>query len=178
MTRRNSGHRVPALARVCTVIAVLLLAIFSAAAPHAQQQGVGKQKLGALTVEAPWARASAGAAKAGAAYLRIANAGTEDDRLVRVSAPVAERVELHTHTMSDGVTRMRKVDSVSIPGGKSAALKPGGHHVMLIGLRAPLKKGETFPLTLTFDKAGTITVTVAVGSIAARGPAMKHHDHK
>ena len=165
-------------AQVSTVIAVLLLALFSAAAPHAQHQGVGKQKPGPLTVEAPWARASAGAAKAGAAYLRIANAGAEGDRLIGVSAPVAERVELHTHSMSDGVMRMRKVDAVPVPGGGSAELKPGGHHVMLIGLRAPLKKGETFPLTLTFDKAGTITVNVAVGSIAARGPAMKHRDRK
>ena len=155
-----------------------LLALPSFSSPHAQQHAAGVQKLGALTVEAAWARASAGAARAGAAYLRIANAGAEDDRLVGVSAPVAERVELHTHSMSDGVMRMRKVHAIPVPGGKSAELKPGGHHVMLIGLRAPLKEGETFPLTLIFDKAGTITVIVAVGSIAARGPRMKHHDRK
>ena len=98
--------------------------------------------------------------------------------LIGVSAPVAERVELHAHIMSDGVMRMRRVDAVPVPGGGSAELKPGGRHVMLIGLRAPLKEGGTFPLTLTFDKAGTITVTVAVGSVAARGPDMKRHDHK
>ena len=156
------------------LICVAALAALLFAAPC----GAESVKLGALTVEAPWARASAGAARAGAAYLRIANVGAEDDRLIGVSAPVAERVELHTHIMSDGVMRMRRVDVVAVPGGKSVELKPGGRHVMLIGLRAPLKEGETFPLTLTFDKAGTITVTVAVGSIAARGPGMKHHDHK
>ena len=168
----------PAVARACAAVAVLLLVILSAAAPHAQQQGMGKHKLGPLMVKAPWARASAGPARAGAAYLGIANAGTEDDRLIGVSAPVAERVELHTHIMSDGVMRMRRVDAVPVPGGKSIELKPGGRHVMLIGLRGPLKEGGTFPLTLIFDKAGTITVTVAVGSIAARGPGMKHHDRK
>ena len=155
-----------------------LFALPPVSEPHAQQHGATAHKLGVLTVEAPWARASAGAARAGAAYLKIANAGAEDDRLTGVSAPVAERVELHTHAMSDGVMRMRRVDAVAVPGGESAELKPGGHHVMLIGLRAPLKEGETFPLTLSFEKAGTITVPVAVGSIAARGPGMKRHDHK
>ena len=164
-----------------TLAAALVAGLFalpSVSAPHAQQQGAGKHELGALTVEAPWARASAGAARTGAAYLRIANDGAEDDRLTGVAAPVAERVELHAHTMSGGVMRMRRVDAVPVPGGESAELKPGGYHVMLIGLRAPLKEGETFPLTLTFDRAGTITVPVAVGSVAARGPGMKRHDRK
>lgn len=173
MLVRRSFPMTPALA-----VSVALFALLPVSSLHAQQHGAGANELGALTVEAPWARASAGAARAGAAYLRIANAGPEDDRLVGVSAPVAERVELHTHRMSGGVMRMRRVDAVAVPGGTSAELKPGGHHVMLIGLRAPLKEGETFPLTLIFEKAGTITVPVAVGSIAARGPGMKHHDHK
>ncbi len=169
----------PNLPRMLAVALVTgLFALPSVSEPHAQQHGAGKHKLGALTVGAPWARASAGAARAGAAYLRIANAGAKDDRLIGVSAPVADRVELHTHTISDGVMRMRRVDAVPVPGGGSAELKPGGYHVMLIGLRAPLKEGETFPLTLTFDKAGTITVPVTVGSIAARGPGMKHHRRK
>ena len=167
----------PILPRTLAVALVAgLFALPSISAPHAQQNGT--HRLGALTVEAPWARASAGAARAGAAYLRIANGGAEDDRLIGVSAPVAERVELHTHTMSDGAMRMRRVDAVPVPGGGSAELKPGGRHVMLIGLRAPLKEGETFPLTLTFDRAGAITVPVAVGPIAARGPGMKRRDRE
>ena len=163
---------------LAVAVAAGVFALLPVSSPQAQQHGAGMHKLGELTVESPWARASAGAARAGAAYLKIVNAGAENDRLIGVSAPVAERVELHTHTISEGVMRMRKVDAVPVPGGKSAELTPSGHHVMLIGLRAPLKEGETFPLTLTFDKAGTITVTVAVGSIAARGPDMRHHDRK
>ena len=165
----------PRLLRVLAAAGLFAL-IFPVFSSHAQQDGA--HRVGPLTIEAPWARASAGAARAGAAYLRIVNAGARDDRLVGVSSPVAGRVELHTHTMRDGVMRMRRIEAVPIPGGKSAELKPGGHHVMLIGLRAPLKEGETFPLTLIFDKAGTITVGAAVGSIAARGPDMKRHDHK
>ncbi len=135
-------------------------------------------ELGPLTVVTPWARASAGAARAGAAFLKIVNAGSGQDRLVAAAAPVAERVELHTHLMQDGVMRMRRVEAVPVPGNGSAELKPGGHHVMLLGLRAPLKEGTTFPLTLTFEKAGSITVPVAVGRVTARGPGMRHHDRK
>ena len=173
-------------ARIATAAAALLVTLLSTAAPHAQHHGkdkamstnVGANKLESLTIEAPWARASAGAAKAGAAYLRIVNAGTQDDRLVGASAPVAARVEFHTHRMNDGVMRMRRVEAVLVPGNRSAELKPGGHHLMLIGLNGPLKQGSTFPLTLTFENAGKITVPVNVRPITARGPGTKHHDHK
>ena len=150
----------PRLVRVAALAALLF------AAPC----GAESVKRGALTVEAAWARASAGAARAGAAYLRIVNAGAADDRLIGVAAPVAARVELHTHATSDGVMRMRRIEAIRIPAGAAAELGPGGDHVMLIGLEAPLGKGETFPLTLTFEKAGAVTVPVSVLGVAARGP--------
>ena len=162
-------------APVAAVAAAGLFVLVSAAAPHAQHHGTGAHKLGPLTVEAPWARASAGAARAGAAYLRIVNAGPEDDWLTAISSPVAGRAELHSHVMTDGVMRMRRIGSVRVPGGQSAELKPGGDHVMLFGLTAPLKKGGTFPLTLAFEKAGTVTVSVAILPITARGPGTKRH---
>ena len=158
-------------------VAAGAFALLSVSSPQAQQHGTGVHKLGALTVEVPWARASAGAARAGAAYLRIVNAGARDDRLVGVSAPVAARAELHTHTMTDGVMRMRKIDGVPVPGKRSVELKPGGRHVMLMGLAGPLRQGTAFPLTLVFERAGTITVPVPVRPITARGPDMKH-DHR
>lgn len=153
-----------------------LVALFSVSSPHAQQGGA--HRFGPLTVEAPWARATVGAARAGAAYLRVVNAGAEADRLVGVSSPAAERVELHTHMTTGGVMRMRRIEAVPVPGNGSAELKPGGDHAMLMGLRAPLKEGSIFPLTLSFEKAGTITVPVAVRPVTARGPGMKHHDRK
>ena len=154
-----------------------LVALVWVSAPQAQNRGDGAYKLGSLTFEAPWARIGRGA-RAGAAYLRIVNAGAEADRLIAASSPVAERVELHSHKMQDGVMRMRRIDAVPVPAGEAAELKPGGDHVMLIGLAGPPEQGGTFPLTLIFQKAGRIAVPVAVRPIAARGPGMKHHDRK
>ena len=158
-------------------VAAGLLSLLPVSATHAQHGGGGAYKLGPLTVEAPWARIGRGA-RAGAAYLRIVNAGADADRLTGVSSPVAARVELHSHEMRDGVMRMRRIEAVPVPGGAAVELKPGGRHVMLIGLTAPPKQGDTFLLTLTFEKAGTVTVPVAVRPLTARGPVMKHHDHK
>ena len=174
MRPSGRGRYMPRLLHVLT--AAGLFALFPVSSPHAQQDGA--YRFGPLTIEAPWARASAGAARTGAAYLRIVNAGAEADRLLGASSPVAERVELHTHRMRDGVMRMRRIAVVSVPGNKAAELKPGGDHVMLMGLNGPLKQGGTFPLTLSFERAGTITVPVTVRPITARGPGMKHHDHK
>src|SRR3546814_9738821 len=82
--------------------------------------------------------------------------------LVATEGEVAERVELHTHTMDGNVMQMRRVEFVEIPAQGEAALQPGGIHIMLIGLKQPLREGERFPLTLTFEKAGAVTVEVAV----------------
>ena len=158
-------------------VAAILCALLSAFAARAQNDGSAAHKLGSLTVEAPWARIGRGA-RAGAAYLRIVNAGAETDRLIGASSPVAERVELHSHKMQDEVMRMRRVEAVPVPAGQTAELKPGGDHVMLIGLAGPPEQGGSFPLTLIFQKAGKVTVPVAVRPIAARGPGMKHHDRK
>lgn len=174
MRPSGQGRYIPRFSYV--LAATGLFALFAVSSPHAQQDGA--YRFGPLTIEAPWARASAGAARAGAAYLRIVNAGAEADRLVGVSSPAAESVELHTHMTTGGVMRMRRIEAVSVPGNTAAELKPGGDHVMLMGLTGPLKQGGTFPLTLSFEKAGKITVPVAVRPVTARGPGMKHHDHK
>ncbi len=174
MRPSGQGRYIPGFSHV--LAAAGLFALFAVSSPHARQDGA--YRFGPLTIEVPWARASAGAARAGAAYLRIVNAGAEADRLLGASSPVAERVELHTHRMRDGVMRMRRIEAVSVPGNEAAELKPGGDHVMLMGLTGPLKRGDTFPLTLSFEKAGKITVPVAVRPVTARSPGMKHHDHK
>lgn len=137
--------------------------------------------IGALTVEFAWARASAGPAKAGAAYVSIRNASTTADRLVAASTPVSRSATLHTHVMTGNMMRMRPVDGLPIAPSATLTLKPGGDHLMLMGLRASLKKGGHFPLTLRFEKAGEITVTVTVQGVGARGPAgmqMRHGGHK
>ncbi|MEQ8651261.1 MAG: copper chaperone PCu(A)C [Kiloniellales bacterium] len=127
-----------------------------------------------ITVDHPWARATAGQAPNGAAYFVLSNDGAKPDYLVSVAGDVAKRVELHQHSMSDGVMQMRKVEEIEVSPGDPTVLEPGGLHVMLIGLKAPLKQGESFPLTLTFKQAGEVTVTVTVDSVGAMGPAKTH----
>lgn len=120
-------------------------------------------ELGDLTIRHPWARPSIGAAKAGAAYLTIVNQGESADLLIAVASPAAEHVSLHTHLLEGGVAKMRPVAAAEISPGEPAVLQPGGLHVMLAGLKAPLVEGESFPLSLTFERAGTVTVEVTIG---------------
>ena len=127
-----------------------------------------------VSVEKGWARASASANAAGAAYFVVRNTGKQSVTLMSASTPVAKRAELHTHLVEKNVMRMRRVDNVSIEPGKSLKLKPGGHHIMLMGLNKKLSKGDVFPLTLRFDKGASVTIDVTVGSIAAMGPPGMH----
>ena len=132
-------------------------------------------RLGALTIESPWSRASVGGAGAGGAFMTIRNAGDRDDRLVLVESDVAGRIELHRTVMEGGVMRMRPVDGgIEIPAGGMAELRPGSFHVMLMGLAAPLEEGGRFPVTLGFEHAGTITVEVAVRAAGAMDAGMPH----
>jgi periplasmic copper chaperone A len=122
-----------------------------------------------LEVTNAWARATPGKAENGAAYLTIQSPAA--DRLVSVSSPVAKKAELHTMSMEGMVMKMRPLAGLDIPAGQPVTLKPGGEHIMLEGLGAPLREGQSFPLTLTFEKAGTRTVTVAIEKPGAAGPA-------
>jgi len=123
---------------------------------------------GDIDIENPWARASAGPAKAGAAFMDIGNSG-KADRLVGASADVSKVVELHTHIRDGDVMKMRRVDAIDLPADATTYLQPGGLHVMFMGLTAPLEEGESFPLTLTFENAGDITVEVEVKAAGAMG---------
>jgi copper(I)-binding protein len=145
-----------------------LLAAFSlsvaALAAHAHSF-----KLGELTIGHPYARSTAPGQPAGGAYLSINNAGGAADKLVSATADVAASVELHEMKMEGNVMRMREVPGIDVPAGQAVALKPGGLHIMLMGLKAPLKQGDKFPLKLKFEKAGEVTVTVNV-----EGPGASH----
>ena len=125
-----------------------------------------------LELSNAWARATPGKAENGAAYLTIQS--PTPDRLLSVSTPVAKKAELHTMSMEGMVMQMRPLADLDIPAGQPVTLKPGGQHVMLLGLDAPLREGQSFPLTLTFEKAGTRTVTVAIEKPGAAGPAAQH----
>jgi copper(I)-binding protein len=115
-----------------------------------------------LRIEDAYARPSIGAATTGAAYLTVTNHGSTPDKLREVVSEVAKRSELHMHAMKGEVMTMRPVGCLLIPAGGSVAMAPGGLHVMLTGLAAPLKPGEQFPMRLKFDRAGEIAVNVMV----------------
>jgi copper(I)-binding protein len=117
-----------------------------------------------------WARATPGGAKTGAIYMTLVNKGSADDRLVSVSTPVAGVAELHTSTTENGMMRMRPVEALDVTPGTPAVLKPGGYHVMLMELKGPLVTGQSFAVSLTFEKAGTIDVTATVEKAGAMGP--------
>ena len=132
-----------------------------------------------LHIHGVYARASAAS---GAVFMMIHNNTDQDDRLVSVSTEVAEKAELHTHQESaDGVMQMVKIDGgIALPAGDMHEFARGGDHVMLMGLTRKLKDGDTFPLILTFEKAGAVTVTATVDN--ARKPEeggmeMDHSGH-
>lgn len=124
-------------------------------------------KIGDIAVLEAWARATP--VKTGGAYLTLRNDGDAADRLVDASADIAEMAHLHQTIKENGVEKMRGVEGIDLPPHATVKLAPGGYHVMLMGLSKPLKAGERFPLKLTFEKAGTGTVTVSVKAAGASG---------
>jgi copper(I)-binding protein len=129
-------------------------------------------RAGSVVIADPWARASIVAGRPGAAYLTLRNEGAKPDALVEVTTPAAGHAMLHETTLSaDGVARMSHVEALEIPPGGAAILAPGGHHLMLMDLSAPLREGETVALTLRFRSGAEATVTAPVLGPAAKGPA-------
>lgn len=124
----------------------------------------------ALDIEHPFARATPPGARSGGVFLTVKNNGDRTDRLLAVATPVAGSAELHQMVMDAGVMRMRAVGGVDVKPGDRLVLKPGGYHVMLADLKRPLQANDTFPLTLRFEKAGSIDVSVVVESMAAMHP--------
>lgn len=142
-------------ARACGFLFPVLLLAAVPAAAHDYKAGV-------LEIAHPWARETPPAAKIGAGYLKVKNTGAESDRLIAVETAGADKVEMHESRTENGVAKMRPVEAVEIPAGGEAELAPGGTHLMLIGLKEPLKKGMRIPATLTFEKAGKVEVELAV----------------
>jgi periplasmic copper chaperone A len=133
-----------------------------------------------IVVEKPFSRATPGGAQVGAGYMTITNKGTAADRLVSVSSPAAGKVQIHEMSMQDNVMKMRELTGgLQIEAGKTVSLSPGGYHLMMIELKAPLKAGDKVPVTLTFEKAGKVEVTLdvqAIGGQPAGGMSMPPDD--
>jgi len=142
-------------------IAGLLVALTAGGAAWAQD----------IQVVDAWSRPTPPGMDIGVAYFTIHNAG-KNDRLVRVSSPVAKRAELHESAMKNGVIRMEGLSSVAIGSGVQTSFEPSGKHVMLVGLKHALKEGEVFPLVLTFANAGKVEAKVRVRGTDG---SEKHH---
>lgn len=125
--------------------------------------------VGAIKIAAPWARATPKGASVGGAYFTLTNTGTTSDRLVGGSSDAAQRVEIHEMSMDNGVMKMRELPKgLEIEPGQTVDFKPGGYHVMLIGLKKPLTQGEEVKATLTFEKAGKVDVVFKIEGIGAQ----------
>lgn len=135
-------------------------------------------RAGAITVSAAWARETAPAQKAGGGFMTIDNAGNRPDRLLSAMSGVADKVEIHTVSIDGGVMRMRPVTGgLAIPARGKVELRPGSFHIMFMGLKAPLRRGESVPVTLRFARAGTVAARLVVQPIGAMGPDGGHHGH-
>lgn len=149
--------------KISILFAVLLAATASAQDP----------KVGTISIGHPWARATPGAVKNSAAFMVFDNKGSAD-KLIGVTGDIAKDIQIHSMITEAGVMKMREIKSLDIPANGKAELKPGGFHVMLIGLKDGLKEGATFPLKLKFEKAGEVTVQVT----AEKPGAQDHAEHK
>lgn len=156
--------------------ALPLLGLASPAlAQDAQHASSHEISLGQLLISGPFTRATLPNAPVGGGFLTITNAGTEDDRLISAESGMAKMTQIHEMAMEGDVMKMRQLaDGVVIPAGQTIALEPGGLHLMFMGLSGPIVEGETVPVTLNFEKAGTITLDLVAAGSAADAPAGDH----
>ncbi len=141
---------------------IVLLVLLSGGSVYAQTSAQNT-----IVVERPWARATPAGARTGVVYVTLINNGSAGDSLLGAATPVADQVQFHSATEENGVSRMREMRTVDVTPGARVTFSPGGLHIMMVGMKQPLKEGQAFPLTLTFEKAGKIDVTVPVEKVGA-----------
>ncbi|MBR1269644.1 copper chaperone PCu(A)C [Bradyrhizobium sp. AUGA SZCCT0222] len=140
---------------------------------HAQEV-----KAGSLVITQAWSRATPGGAKIAGGYLTIENKGSTPDRLIKGAADISGKIEVHEMAVNNGVMTMRELDKgLAIEPGKTVKLAPGGYHLMLMDLKGPLKQGDKVPVTLEFEKAGKVTLSLDVQGVGAQAPAPDRSGH-
>lgn len=129
-----------------------------------------------IEVQHPQAPATIGQAQGGA-FMRLINNSNQDDALIqaRTDKSITEKTELHNHVIENGIMKMRAVDSIAIKAGQTQDLKPGGYHIMFLGLKKDLVAGQTIPVELTFKSGEKQTVQVKVMGVGDQQPMMHHH---
>ncbi|MBE7733384.1 copper chaperone PCu(A)C [Devosia faecipullorum] len=145
---------------------------------HHQDAPTNAVTVGDIAISGAFTRATLPNAPVAGGFLTLTNNGSADDVLVSASSDVAKETQIHEMAMDGNVMKMRQLtDGVVLPAGESVTLKPGGFHIMFMGLKAPLVEGESVEVTLNFAKAGPVAVSLAVGSAAAAAPAEDHSGH-
>ncbi|MFH0296848.1 copper chaperone PCu(A)C [Bradyrhizobium sp. 31Argb] len=135
-------------------------------------------KAGDLVISQAWSRATPSGAKVAGGYLTIENKGSSPDRLVGASGDIAGKLEVHEMATENGVMKMRPLEKgLVIEPGKTVKLAPGGYHLMMFDLKNPLKQGDTVPVTLEFEKAGKVTLSLDVQAVGATAPGGDHGSH-
>lgn len=137
-------------------------------------------RAGDISVEHSYARATMPGQTSGGAYLTLENKGKQNDTLISAQSPAAQSVEIHTMSMTaDHVMRMREVGSIELKAQEKIVMKPGdGYHIMLLGLKAPLKAGDKLPLTLTFKKSGKVETSISIEESSAKNTDAKIEKHQ
>ena len=144
--------------RHARILSVALLLLAPALGAVAQEY-----KAGSIEIQHPAAKATLPGQPVGGGFFTLVNHGAELDRLVSITSPVSGDVQMHEMSMQGDVMKMRKLeDGIAVPAGATVTLAPGGLHVMFMGITAPFREGESVPATLTFEKAGAVTVEFKV----------------
>ena len=161
--------------KLTVALATLLLSVLAYAHDYA---------VGALSIDHPWARATAPGAPVGGGFMSIRNAGDQPDRLIGASADFATEVQIHESSMADGMMRMQhRPEGVAVPESGALVLRPGSYHLMFVGLQHRLVEGERETVTLQFERAGEVEVELTIEGPGEQGPhqdedamAMDHGD--
>ncbi len=154
------------------IIAVAIVAMIASATFAAEY------KLGTIEVDHPWTRATPKGSPVAGGYMTIKNTGTTPDRLIGGSIAVANRFEMHEMTMDGDVAKMRELKGIDVKPGATIEFKPGSSHIMFIGLKAQLQRGQTVKGALIFERAGTIEIEYTVEAIGAQtGGRADGHTH-
>lgn len=135
-------------------------------------------KQGNIFIDHPWSRPTAATAQNAAVYMTVRNSGSQPDTLLAVKTPIGSATELHRTSNEDGVMKMRQMTAgIDIPAGGEVKLEPGGLHIMVLGLTAPLKESDRYPVTFVFKSAGEIAGEIQVEKQPAGKPADAHKHH-
>ncbi len=155
------------ITRRLTPLVLVAAAVALLAAPALAQD----YRLGTLEIGRPWTRATPATAQSGGGFLTITNKGTTVDRLIAARSTASDKVEVHEMRMDGNVMRMRELEKgLEIPAGATVMLKPGGYHIMFMGLKAPFAKDTKVPVTLVFEKAGSLDIVLDVEALGAAAP--------